>query len=538
MVWCGVHLGAIFKMRSSVDFSGRPFHFIGIGGIGMSALAYILTKRKLPVLGSDLRSSPITQQLQALGAHIFWGQSAENLNFCSSEQNLLPQPEFAEALSAVGAKQEVSRAKSNAQLETAALDQRSLLPQVICSTAIQADNPEYRAALELGCPIFHRSDLLAALMQGYQSIAVAGTHGKTTTSSLIGYLLLEAGLDPTIIVGGEVKAWEGNARLGESPYLVAEADESDGSLVKFAAQIGVITNIELDHPDHYKTLAEVVQTFQTFAERSQVIVASLDCPVVQECILKDVSAKHLLTYSLESSSGADFTVDAVQYHAEGTTAQVWERGECLGTLNSKLLGQHNLSNALAAVAVGRHLEIPFATIAQAIASFEGAKRRFELRGEHHGIRFIDDYAHHPSEIQATLKAARLQIEAADSQGCSWKRLVAVFQPHRFSRAQTFLTEFSQSFGDADVVVVTDIYSAGEPDRGLINTQRLVESIARYHQNIHYQPSLLAVIEFLEQSLLPGDLVVFLGAGNLNQTIPELVAFYKATEGQQIQEGVA
>lgn len=503
----------------------------------MSALAYILTKRKLPVLGSDLRSSHITQQLQTLGAHIFWGQSAENLQFSLTGSKQLPQPEFAEALSVVGANQEVSRAKSNAQLETAALDQRNLLPQVICSTAIQVDNPEYRAALELGCPIFHRSDLLAALMQECQSIAVAGTHGKTTTSSLIGYLLLEAGLDPTIVVGGEVKAWEGNARLGESPYLVAEADESDGSLVKFEAQIGVITNIELDHPDHYKTLAEVVQTFQTFAERSQVVVASLDCPVVRDCILKKASAKPLLTYSLESSSGADFTVDVVQYHAQGTTAQVWERGQCLGELNSKLLGQHNLSNALAAVAVGRHLGLPFATITQAIASFEGAKRRFEVRGEYHGIRFIDDYAHHPSEIQATLKAARLQIEGAEDRHCPWKRVVAVFQPHRYSRAQTFLAEFSQSFDDADVLVVTDIYSAGEPDQGLINSQQLVESIARYHQNIYYRPSLPAVIEFLEQSLVPGDLVVFLGAGNLNQTIPELVAFYKAAEVQEIQEGV-
>lgn len=215
-------------MLASVDLSGRPFHFIGIGGIGMSALAHILAKRKLPVSGSDLRASHITQQLEALGAQIFWRQEAANLEaFCQPEGN------------------------------------GQSLPQVICSTAIQPTNLEYLAAVGLGCPIFHRSDLLASLMKEYQSIAVAGTHGKTTTSSLIGYLLLQAQLDPTIVVGGEVKAWAGNARVGEGPYLVAEADESDGSLIKFTPQIGVITNIELDHPDHYNSLEEVVETFQT-----------------------------------------------------------------------------------------------------------------------------------------------------------------------------------------------------------------------------------------------------------------------------------
>ena len=209
-------------MSNSIDFSGRPFHFIGIGGIGMSALAYVLTKRQLPVSGSDLRANHITHKLESLGAHIFSRQEANNLEFflpkISADHVLLTSPE---KLSAVN----------------------TILPQVVCSTAINANNLEYKAALELGCPIWHRSDVLAALIADYYSIAVAGTHGKTTTSSLIGYMLLQAGLDPTILVGGEVKAWEGNARMGSSRYLVAEADESDGSLVKHAPEIGIITNI-------------------------------------------------------------------------------------------------------------------------------------------------------------------------------------------------------------------------------------------------------------------------------------------------------
>ena len=233
-------------MNNYVDFSGRPFHFIGIGGIGMSALAYILAKRQMPVSGSDLRPSHITCKLESIGTHIFGRQEASNLEFFRSRESahkvILNSPE-------------ILAAGSN-----------STLPQVVCSTAINANNLEYKAALELGCPILHRSDVLAALISDYYSIAVAGTHGKTTTSSMIGYMLLQAGLDPTILVGGEVDAWEGNARLGESKYLVAEADESDGSLVKHSPEIGIITNIELDHPDHYETLEEVVSIFQKLTQ--------------------------------------------------------------------------------------------------------------------------------------------------------------------------------------------------------------------------------------------------------------------------------
>ncbi|MEB3337112.1 MAG: UDP-N-acetylmuramate--L-alanine ligase [Leptolyngbyaceae bacterium] len=507
-------------MLDSVDLNGRPFHFIGIGGIGMSALAYVLTKRNLPVSGSDLHLNHITQRLEDLGAHIFGKQEAANLACFQTEAKSEPQvvPHGMDGdLSSLETK-----AKSPRQSDRP-VNSPGSIPQVIVSTAVNSTNAEYQAAIALGCPVFHRSDLLAALMQAYQSIAVAGTHGKTTTSSLIGHMLLQSGLDPTIIVGGEVKAWEGNARLGQSPYLVAEADESDGSLVKLVAQIGIVTNIELDHPDHYDTLDDVIQTFQTFAAQCQTLVGCIDCSTVRDRLQPSI------TYSLHPESGADYTVDSVTYGANGTLATVWERGSVLGQLNLQLLGRHNLSNALAAIAVGRQLGLDFATIAQAISTFEGARRRFELRGECNHILFIDDYAHHPSEIQATLAAARLHIQKEHIQkehlDLTQRRVVAIFQPHRYSRTLAFLSEFARSFSDADIVVVTDIYSAGEPNLGKVSGQQVVELIGHHHPHVSYQASLQSVSAFLSKTLRPGDLALFLGAGNLNQIIPEVMTTY-------------
>ena len=464
-------------MVNAVDFSGRPFHFIGVGGIGMSALAYVLAQKGFRVSGSDVRPNHITHKLESIGVNFFDRQDPENLEFFSKD---------------------LSIAKT---------------PQVICSTAINASNSEYKAALEKGCPIFHRSDVLAALISQYKSIAVAGTHGKTTTSSMIGYMLLEAGVDPTIIVGGEVKAWSGNARLGQSPYLVAEADESDGSLVKHSPLFGIITNIELDHPDHYETLEEVVETFKTFTSHCETVVASIDCETVRDRFQPDIS------YSLSPSSGADYYVTNIDYRADGTTALVWEKGIALGVLNLSVLGHHNLSNALAAVAIGRELGLEFGEIAKGLASFEGARRRFEFRGEVEGITFIDDYAHHPSELSATLAAARLQARPG-------QRVVAIFQPHRYSRTKTFLAEFATSFSHADLVVLTDIYSAGEPDTGLISGEQLAAEVAKHNSNVEYQPTLANVREYLLQNLRPGDLALFLGAGSLNQTIPEVMNFLR------------
>lgn len=473
-----------------MEFSERPFHFIGVGGIGMSALAYILAKQGFKVSGSDLRPNRLTEQLAELGVRIFIGQSATNLE----------QYPFVS------------------------------LPQVICSSAIRHDNPEYEAAQRLGCPIFHRADVLAALMHRRQSIAVAGTHGKTTTSSMIAYLLLQAGLDPTIIVGGEVAAWQGNARVGQSPYLVAEADESDGSLCKFHPHIGVITNIELDHPDHYRSLEEVVDTFQRFANQAHRVIACADCPTIRDRL----HHPRLVTYSLQRQANVDYCVDHIQYTAKGTTARVWERGTSLGILHLNILGAHNLQNALAVIAVGRSLGIDFATIAAALLEFRGARRRFEERGQVNGIRFIDDYAHHPSEITATLEAARLQV----GKQSPWQRIVAVFQPHRYSRTQTFLEAFGQSFTAADHVILTDIYGAGEPNPGTISGADVATCTRQYHASVDYCPTLEAVQKHLAQLLQPGDLVIFLGAGNLSQLIPSVMADQAQMSVSSLPEAIA
>jgi UDP-N-acetylmuramate--alanine ligase len=475
-------------MPNPVDFSGKPFHFIGIGGIGMSALAHILTERKLPVSGSDVRLSHITQRLQGAGAHIFWSQEAENLEFFrhARQADLSPSPTG------------------------------DSLPQVVCSTAINEDNSEYRAAQDLGCPILHRSDVLAALMQQYRSIAIAGTHGKTTTSSMVGYALLAAGMDPTIVIGGEVQAWEGNARLGQGEWFLAEADESDGSLAKLAPSIGVVTNIELDHTDHYATLADVEAIFQTFAQQSEVVVGCIDCPNVQRVLKPQVS------YSLNAENGADYWADEIVYGPMGTEARIWEGRHCLGTLSLAVLGEHNLSNALAAIAVGRYLGQSFEALAGGLADFGGARRRFELRGYQDGVQFIDDYAHHPSEIRATLAAARLQRQQSQTER-PVHRIVAVFQPHRYSRTATFLKEFAAAFRDADAVIITDIYSAGEQNRYDISGQHLADAIANHQDHIQYCATLDHVRTTLTTYLQSGDMALFLGAGNLNRIIPDVIA---------------
>ena len=486
-------------MLNSVDFSGKPFHFIGIGGIGMSALAWILAKRNLPVSGSDLKLSHITQRLQAQGDHIFWEQTAANLDF------------FAQRHCS----------------ETGVSSSSPVLPQVICSTAINPSNSEYLAAKALGCPIFHRSDVLAALIREHQGIAVAGTHGKTTTSSLVGYLLLQANLDPTIIIGGEVAAWGGNARVGQGPHLVAEADESDGSLAKLSARFGIITNIELDHPDHYSSLEQVVDIFKTFQQQCHTTIGCIDCPTVRTTIQPDIS------YSLEPTSGADYIATDLRSVDGGTVATIWEAQTRLGDLYLPLLGQHNVSNALAAIALGRQLELPFAQIAESLKSFHGPRRRFEQRGEFQGTLFIDDYGHHPSEIEVTLAAAQLkrQQRAVDfPEG----RVIAIFQPHRYSRSATFISEFARAFGHADQVIVTDIYSAGEQNTHQISGETVAAAIAANHPKVNYCPTLDDVQQTLKSMLRSGDIALFFCAGNLNQIIPAVMERYQPVDVDHLQ----
>ncbi|KKI99112.1 UDP-N-acetylmuramate--L-alanine ligase [Prochlorothrix hollandica] len=491
-------------MVSSVDFSGRPFHFIGVGGIGMSALAQILAERQLPVSGSDIRLNHITQRLETLGVHIFSQQAAVNLSFFESFNPSAPG---------------ILPDDSAPPVPTPEAPSPPLPPpaQVVCSTAINPTNAEYQAALDLGCPIFHRSDILAALIRDYKSIAVSGTHGKTTTSALIGYLLTQGNLDPTVVIGGEVNALGGNARLGSGTYLVAEADESDGSLIKFSPYLGVITNIELDHPDHYNSLQEVIDTFTTFSNHCTLTLACLDCATLRQHFQPDLS------YSLDPATGATYTVTDIRYQGDGCQAQVWERGICLGELTIGLLGSHNLSNALAAVAVGRQVGLSFETITAALATFEGAKRRFEYRGSCNGIALVDDYAHHPSEIQMTLAAARLQVQTQTSNlPIQPQRIIAVFQPHRYSRTEALLSEFAKAFGDADVVLISDVYSAGEAKTSKADGAAVATAIGHHHSQVNYCPALDQVVHWLSQNLYSGDLVLFLGAGNLNQIIPTVL----------------
>lgn len=472
-------------MQKSVNLNGQPFHFIGIGGIGMSALAHILATRKIPVSGSDLRSNRVTEQLQNLGATIFLSQEAKNLDQFKSSQSVED------------------------------------LPQVVCSTAIKEDNPEYLAAKALNCDLFHRSDLLAALIsEASQSVSVAGTHGKTTTSSLLGHLLVKSELDPTVVIGGEVATWNGNARAGKSPYLVAEADESDGSLVKFKSAMGIITNIELDHPDHYATLDDVLDIFRTFVANTQQMLVCIDCENIRDRLIPSCPEHQFLTYSLQGSSGADYTVSNINYDGSGSTATVHEKGQVIGTIQVPLLGHHNLSNALAAVAICRQCGVDLDTIAEGLLSFTGTKRRFELRGEANQIRLIDDYAHHPSEIEVTLNSAKLKV--LDPEQAEWKRVIAVFQPHRYSRIHTFLDEFSQAFEKADHVVVTDIYSAGEPNQVGIDAQQVEAAIAKHHPSVTLKTTLEDVTQYLPEVAKPGDLIIFLGAGNLNSVIPNVL----------------
>jgi UDP-N-acetylmuramate--alanine ligase len=509
-------------MTNSVEFTGRPFHFIGVGGIGMSALAQIVAERNLPVSGSDLSKTTITDRLEKAGVKLFYSQDAGNFDHYKLAGTLseYSSETFAESQSIGSASSTATLVQS---LSDTHIDQgyASQLPQVVCSTAIHPDNAEYCEAKRLGCPIFHRSDVLAGLIREYQSIAVAGTHGKTTTSGMIAYVLEQAGVDPTVVIGGEVAALGGNARSGQGSYLVAEADESDGSLVKFQSYVGVITNLELDHLDHYKNLEQLVETLQTFAGNCQAVVGCIDCENVRT---------HLpltLSYSLDPSRGADYTVDQVEYSGDGTTARVWERGQILGQLTVRLLGTHNLSNALAAIAVGRHIGLSFEAIIPAIATYEGARRRFDYRGDAQGIVFVDDYAHHPSEILVTLQAAKLQVSSGKTRlPIVPTRIVAIFQPHRYSRTRALLQEFASCFGDADVVVLCEVYSAGERDSTGASGEALAAAVRQHHGNVHYCPSLDAVSAWAKAHLQAGDLALFLGAGNLNRTIPGLVEHFQ------------
>jgi UDP-N-acetylmuramate--alanine ligase len=441
----------------------RRLHFVGAGGVGMSGLAEILLlSTPLEISGCDRERSENTDRLTALGAKIAYTHDA-------------------------------------AHVEQADL--------VVISSAIAESSPEVEAARKSGIPVIRRAEMLAEIMRLKQGIAVAGTHGKTTTTSLTGMVLTEAGFDPTIVVGGRVRILGTNARLGKGDFLVAEADEYDRSFLELTPVVAVVTNIEADHLDTYRDLADILEAFTIFANRVPfygAVVACLDDPGVRE-ILPRVK-RRVVTYG--ESPEASLRAGEIRLEASGTTFDVWEGTTwSLGTVRLPFPGRHNVLNALAAIAVGRELSIPFPTIARALKDFTGVVRRFETKGERGGVLVLDDYAHHPTEITATLAAAR-QVHPG-------RRLVALFQPHLYSRTRDFAAEFGRSLAGCDLAIVTDIYPSREkPLPGV--TGELVAQAARSagHPAVLYISDKKRVVGELEKVLKSGDLLLTMGAGDV------------------------
>jgi UDP-N-acetylmuramate--alanine ligase len=452
----------------------QPLHFIGVGGIGMSALAGILAQRGYAVSGSDPRDSKVVDQLRQQGVRVFREQNAAT----------------------------VAAIRSGT----------SHTPLVVISSAVPASNAELLEARRLGLPICHRSDVLAALINSQASIAVAGSHGKTTTSSLIATLLAATGQDPTAVIGGVVPAFGSNGHHGQGDLLVAEADESDGSLVKFRPRLGVITNLELDHTDHYSDLDALITTLKRFANGSTRLLANRDCPILRE----HFEASHW--WSVESPQGVDFAAIASEERGDGSTVDFFEGGGPVGRLELPLPGRHNLSNAAAALAACRLEGVPFAALQDAVASLKPPGRRFDFRGDWQGRLVVDDYAHHPSEVAATLRMARLMLESGRSPLPRLPdRILAVFQPHRYSRTAQFLAGFAEALCLADAVVIAPLYTAGEAPIEGVSSQSLGRAIQALAPDLQVlvTGSLEELADQVAGHSRAGDLVLAMGAGDVN-----------------------
>ncbi len=439
----------------------KRVHFIGIGGIGMSGIAEVLLNLDFQVSGSDLRESAVTRKLESLGARIAIGHHADNLG--------------------------------DAQV-------------VVYSSAVRPDNPEVRRARAEKVPVIPRAEMLGELMRLKFAIAVAGAHGKTTTTSLIATLLAQADLDPTIVVGGRLLAMGTHAKLGAGQYLVAEADESDGSFLRLPPTIAVITNIDAEHLDHYSNLDEILDAFVTFANKVPFYgsdVLCLDDPNVQSIIPR--LTKRRVTYGMHTQ--ADVTGRIVESSNAGTRFEVASSGTLLGEIRLRMPGEHNVLNALAAVTVGLELEVPFSSIARSLEEFLGVARRFEIRAVEHDVVFVDDYGHHPTEVAATLRAAK------QSYG---RRVVTVFQPHRYTRTQHLMNEFGRAFFDADVLFVSDIYAASEDPIPGVSAEALVRTVREHgHKNARYVGDKEKLTAEVASTIEKGDLVLTLGAGDVS-----------------------
>ncbi|HEY7863514.1 MAG TPA: UDP-N-acetylmuramate--L-alanine ligase [Thermoanaerobaculia bacterium] len=443
----------------------RRLHFVGAGGAGMSGIAEVLLlSTPLEISGCDVALSENTERLQKLGGKIAVGHDPRHV------------------------------------------DEADLL---VVSSAIDTSNPEVARALAAGVPVIRRAEMLGEIMRLKQGIAVAGTHGKTTTTSLTGLVLTEAGFDPTIVVGGQVRILGTNARLGKGDFLVAEADEYDRSFLELTPVVAVVTNVEADHLDCYRDLADILDAFAIFANRVPFygsVVACLDDAGVRQLLPR--IKRRVVTYG-ESPEASIRAVD-IRLEASGTEFEVRE-GESwsLGRVSLSLPGRHNVLNALAAVAVGRELSIPFPVIARALSEFTGVVRRFERKGERNGVLVVDDYAHHPTEIAATLAAAR--------QVYPERRLVALFQPHLFSRTRDFASEFGKSLAAADFAVVTDVYPSREKPIPGVTGRLVADAVTKAGgKAVLYVEEKTKVPAELARVLAPGDLLLTLGAGDVGR----------------------
>jgi len=446
----------------------QRIHLVGIGGSGMSGIAEVLLSSGYAVSGSDLKSSPVTLHLQKLGATIYETHTAENVRGAHV---------------------------------------------VVVSSAVPADNVEIVEAHRLKIPVIPRAEMLAELMRLKYGIAVAGAHGKTTTTSMVAAVLAAAGLDPTFVVGGRVNHAGSNARVGEGEYMVVEADESDGSFLLLAPVIAVVTTIDREHLDHYKSLEEIREAFLQFANRVPFygsVVLCLDEPNVQ-AILPRVK-RPVITYG--TSSQADLVISDVKLNGLSSEFRLKYHGDDLGVFGLPAPpGIHNVRNAAASAAVALALNVPADLIRQGLAKFSGVGRRFEIKGAFSGVTLIDDYGHHPAEIRATLEAAR---------GCGYKRLLVLFQPHRYTRTQHLWEDFCRSFNHADVLVITDIYAAGESPIEGVTGEALANAIsAAGHKSVVYTSTLQGGIEFILREVRSGDAVLTIGAGSVGRVTDEL-----------------
>ena len=438
----------------------RRIHFVGIGGIGMSGIAEVLHNLGYLVSGSDSRESETTRRLASLGVRVVIGHQAENLG----EADV-----------------------------------------VVRSSAVGQENAEVLAARQRLVPVIQRAEMLAELMRMKYGVAVAGTHGKTTTTSMVATVLARGGLDPTMVIGGRLNALGSNAKLGRGDFLVAEADESDGSFLKLSPTIAVVTTVDAEHLDYYRDLAHIQDTFVEFINKVPfygMAVLCLDQENIQ-ALLPRVE-KRYVTYGLRSQ--ADVLARDVEFAGMTSACRVFWKGELLGRLALNVPGLHNVYNALAAVVVGMDLDLRFEVIRDALADFTGVDRRFQVRGEAGGITVVDDYAHHPVEIKATLNAAK------DGFG---RRVIAVFQPHRYSRTQALLGDFSTAFYQADRLFVTEIYAAGEAPIPGVSGRQIADGVAGHgHRHVAFVADKSDLAKAVLDQVAPGDMVLTLGAGDV------------------------